>query len=431
MKCGFYEKDITPPLGGDMTGYYAHRYAMDVLDNLYAKAVVFSPDDEDPAKMTALLIIDAELLSTPMTRAMKARIHEFTAIPEDRIAIAATHSHYSIPQGDVVSIRDEEYMAVFPRLAADAVILAFKRLQKCTMTYGMGREAGVSFVRNYLLDDGAIVTNPRQYIEHIVRPHSDNDPDLPVLTFWNEEGQRLGVLFTFALHSDTTKHHAYSGDYSSEISKQLKKRYGVDFISIYMAGFCGNINHWDPTENTKRNHRSIGQILANEIIRVTEEASSPLNGDNLAMVQQILPMQRRRATAEQLALARYYVENPGTKKYDMTGSTAKLLLMYEQSCGDSSDDVSVPLQVMRIGDVWLYICPFEMYNQYASPLKEATPGGKWLMAELANMEASYVPVPELLDSDCYEAQLCYGSWMEAYAGNKIVEGFVHMIDTLK
>ena len=93
MKCGFYEKDITPPLGGDMTGYYTHRYAMDVEDNLYAKAVVFANDDENPATMTALLIIDAELLSSPIVDAIKARVNEFTAIPMERIAVAATHSH--------------------------------------------------------------------------------------------------------------------------------------------------------------------------------------------------------------------------------------------------------------------------------------------------------------------------------------------------
>lgn len=431
MKCGFYEKDITPPLGGDMTGYYAHRYAMDVEDNLYAKAVVFSPDEEDPAKMTALLIIDAELLSTPLVNAIKSRINEFTGIPQERIAVAATHSHYSIPQGDVVSTRDDEYMALFPRLAADAVILAFKRLQKCTMTYGIGKESNVSFVRNYLLDDGAIVTNPAKFIDHIVRPYSKNDPDLPVLTFWNDVGQRLGVLYTFALHSDTCKKPAYSGDFSSEISKRLKDRYGADFISVYMAGFCGDINHWDPSGNTRRDHRSIGQILAKEIIRITEEGSHPVSNDTVAITYRELLMQRRRATKEQIAQARDYVAHPGTKKYDMTGSAAKLLLMYEESCGNCSNDVSVPLQVMRIGDVWLYICPFEMYHQYAAPLKKASPRGKWLMTELANMEASYVPVPELLDSECYEAQLCYGSWMEANAGEKIVQEFITMANELK
>ena len=53
------------------------------------------------------------------------------------------------------------------------------------------------------------------------------------------------------------------------------------------------------------------------------------------------------------------------------------------------------------------------------------------MTELANMEASYIPVPELFGSECYEAQLCYGSWMEVDAGEKIVRAFVDMVETLK
>ena len=430
MKCGFYEKDITPPLGGDMTGYYTHRYAMDVEDNLYAKAVVFSNDDEDPIKMAALLIIDAELLSTPIRKSIVSRIQEYTGIPQENIAVAATHSHYTIPQGDVVSSRDNEYMAVFPRLAADAVILAFKRLQKCTMTYGIGQESRVAFNRNYVLNNGAIVTNPANYKDQILRPYSDIDPDLPVLTFWNENGDRIGVIYTYALHSDTTGKLAYSGDYSSEVSKQLKKRYGADFISIYMAGFCGDINHADYMGGSVWNHRSIGEILSKEIVRVTESASEKVQGSDLSIQYREVPMLRRRATKEQLEQARHQAANPDSRKYDMTGSTAKLLLMYEETCGDSPNNVTVPLQVMRIGDVIVYISPFEMYHNYALPLKTAAVTGKWLMTELANMEASYVPLPELLDSDCYEAQLCYGSWMERYAGEKIVTAFNEMVNEL-
>lgn len=430
MKCGFYEKDITPPLGDDIPGYYAHRYAMDIEDNLYAKAVVFSSDDEDPAKMTALLILDMLLLSVPLTNAIKSRITEFTGIPKERIAVAATHSHYSIPHGDAVSPRDDEYMAILPRMAADAVILAFKRLRGCTMTYGIGRESGVSYVRDYVLDDGATVTNPHAFIDHIVRPYSESDPDLPVLTFWNDEGQRIGVLYTFALHADSCGKHAYSGDFPSEVSRQLKMRYGADFISIYLAGFGGDINHVDFMGGTRNTHRDIGQILAKEIIRVSEEGSESVNGNCVAMVERILPMQRRRATKAQIEQARYYVANPGIRKYDMTGFTSQLLLMYEEACGDCSNDVSIPLQVMRIGDVWIYVCPLELYHQYATPLKLAAPSGKWLITELANMEASYIPVPELLDSECYEAQLCAGSWMEAYAGDKIVQALKGMVDEL-
>ena len=42
MRCAFYEKEITPPLGGDIPGYYINRFTEDVADELYVRAVVFA-----------------------------------------------------------------------------------------------------------------------------------------------------------------------------------------------------------------------------------------------------------------------------------------------------------------------------------------------------------------------------------------------------
>ena len=45
MKCGFYEKEITPPLGQSLPGYFCPRPAMDVWDKLYAKSAVFEGEN--------------------------------------------------------------------------------------------------------------------------------------------------------------------------------------------------------------------------------------------------------------------------------------------------------------------------------------------------------------------------------------------------
>ena len=55
MRCGFYEKEITPPLGQSVPGYFCARPAMDVWDKLYAKAAVFEGENG----IVAVLILDA------------------------------------------------------------------------------------------------------------------------------------------------------------------------------------------------------------------------------------------------------------------------------------------------------------------------------------------------------------------------------------
>ena len=276
MRCAFYEKELTPPLGSDIPGYYINRFTEDVKDELYVRAVVFAPDTDDPAGTLAILTLDAVNVQQTLAEAIKARANAFTGIPVENIAVIANHSHYGCPHGDYGSLRDEEFMAVFPRLAGDAITLAYKRLQPCKLTYGMGHEDRCAFVRDYVLDDGAIVTNPAKHKERVVRSYSEADPDLPVLTAWSEDGQKLGVLFTYALHQDTTGGLNYSGDFSSEIAKQLKARYGHKFASIFVPGYCGDINHVDYLGGTKWNHRSIGQLLAKDIIEIVKAAGGVL-----------------------------------------------------------------------------------------------------------------------------------------------------------
>ena len=129
MKCAFYEKDITPPLYGHLLGCGTVRVAQDVEDKLYAKAVVF----EDGGKYCAILTLDSICVYADFCEKIRDRVCEYTDIPREAIAVVANHTHYGIPMGDTVSERDVEYMAVLERLAADTVILAYKRLEDCTL----------------------------------------------------------------------------------------------------------------------------------------------------------------------------------------------------------------------------------------------------------------------------------------------------------
>ena len=428
MKCAFYEKEITPPLGSDIPGYYANRFTTGVQDKLYAKAAVFSGDNQEIA---AILTIDAVSVSADFCRAVTDRVRQFTGIPAEKVAIIANHTHYGVPFGDVISQRDPEFCALLERLAADCITLAWQRLETCTLSYGIGHEDTVAFNRDFILKDGAIVTNASGHKENIVRAYGGIDPDLPVLTVKNSEGQVIGVLFTYALHQDTTGGMEYSGDYSSEISHALKERFGHQMVSIYMPGCCGDINHID-VWGERRTHRQIGRIIADEIARVMCEDSAAVACRTVATAYRVVPMVRRRATPEQIEKAKWIMEDRAnrTSKYDMTGQNAPLLLQYEEDFRDAPKTVDVPVQVFVIGDIWTMIFPFEVYHRYGLQIKQACPNGKWLMSELANIEAGYVPIPELFDTDAYPVQLCHGSWLMPEAGDQLVESVSNLVSDL-
>ena len=116
IRCGFYEKEITPPLGTMMPGYYAVRVATGVLDKLYVKAFV----TDDGQTQTAVLAFDAVELPNHFCETLAARIEKQTGIPAQNVALCANHTHLGVPFDEPQGAKeDPEYTAMLIRLAAD------------------------------------------------------------------------------------------------------------------------------------------------------------------------------------------------------------------------------------------------------------------------------------------------------------------------
>lgn len=431
MKCGFYETEITPPLGSDLPGYYSNRPATHIRDRLYVKAVVFSSDDDTPTR-TALLVADAVEIPQPYCDRIIARAAEFTGIPAENISVSATHTHYGIPCGDVISIADEPYMDVFCRIAADCITMAERSMVPCRILYGMGHVEGISFIRDYRMKDGNVVTNVNYKLlkDQVVGPNGTPDPELPILAITDESGKPMGVLASFACHLDCIGGSQYSGDYASELSRCLKAAYGPDFVSMYLAGASGDINHIDKISDTRSNYIEMGRALAGEITEILKTAV-PVE-DSLATSKTILKIKRRHAAPEELKEAKEIVEHPETaSKCTMLGSLqSRLLVLYEEEFADADPYVDIPVHVIRIGDVYIFALPGEIYHVYGQALKEGIPGKKALLSELSNMSAGYIPTPDIFGTSTYPVQLCHGSYLEPEAGEKMVAYALEIAKTL-
>lgn len=430
MRCGFYEKEITPPLGQSLPGYFCPRPAMDVWDKLYAKAAVFEGENGT----VAVLILDAVQVKKAFCDKVAQRVTEYTGIPSDHLVIAATHTHYGVPFGDSVpddcefiNEPDREYVKVLERLAADTVILAWKRMEECTLSYSMGWEGHASFCRDYRMKDGAVRTNPStRRISNILHPYSDIDPDTPVLMVRNTEGQLKGILFTHTCHQDVVGHYVYSGDYSSVVSKELKSVYGSDFVSIYMAGCCGDINHCDPLGGTRRSHVDVGRLVAGAVKAAMAVPGEPVEGQQVAALRRWVPIVRRKATEEELAECRKAIAG---EEAAFSRDWALSIIGYEAN--GWPDEVLQPAHILRIGELWLLAFPGEVYHVYGQQARAAIPGEKWLITELSGTESSYMPTPELFGTDIYPQKLTDGSFLEPKAGEKMVAAFHEMIREMR
>ena len=427
MRAAFYECDITPPLGGYMWGHYHDVRAYDVHDKLYAKAVVV----EDKGEYAAIVVGDTCALPEEMHEIVTKRIYEYTGIAPERVCVASNHSHSGASVGTdpaTESYADATYKDVFFRLTADAVTLAYKRLTDVTLKYAETEVYGISFNRNFIMEDGTYVTHGRGK-EGVVRALDEMDPDLPILMF-EKDGKPVGAIINFACHQCCLQnmYNGYSGDYASILSKRLKEQYGNDFVSLFLLGACGDINHVNPDANVDIPplwYHHMGNVLADAVLKAAETAA-PVEG-GVKMISRSLEIPRRLADKEEVrktVLKWLGGSNPNSFM------RTRNLLHYEASNTKTSSELIV--QGICIGDVCLTTLPGEVYNAFARNIKKESPFARNMVVENCNKYCGYVPTKEAFAecSDLYESSLCFHSCLIPEAGEILQKEAVDILKVL-
>lgn len=411
MRAAFYECECTPPLGGFMWGHYQNIRATTVIDRLYIKAGVFESDGE----YAAIVTMDSCSLPAGIHKIVTDRICEYTPIPAKSVCVSSNHSHSGAPISSDASCggkADEAYLDVFVRLVADCVILAYQRLEKADAKYAFSQVDGISFNRDFVTKSGEFVTHGRSRTD-VAEPLDDIDPDLPVL-FFESDGKPIGAIINFACHQCCLgKYVGYSGDYSSVLSYHLKEKYGKDFVSLFVLGACGDINHVNPDKSVpipKDHYRYMGKTLADAVIASIDSAKSVRGG--VKVLFDTVEVERRPINRE-IAIEQ-------VKKWAAHSSStmrSRNILHYEATHNGVESDI-LPVQSILIGDVLISVLPGEVFNAYGKYIKENSPFTRNMVAENCNEYCGYIPTKKafLENSDLYETSLCGHSCHVAEAG---------------
>ncbi len=424
MRAAFYECDVTPPIGGYLWGYYSRRIAEDVSERLYAKAVVI----EDGGNTVALVSVDACSLPGEMHDIVTERIYNYTGIKPENVCISATHTHKGVPVLDSPEIdcfKDEAYTDVFYRLTADAVILAYKRLgeDEVEVTYGISFVDGVSFNRNAVTTDGTYVTHPR-WRDDVVRTLDEVDKSLNIITF-SKNGKKIGSIINYSLHLDCTGRGMwYSSDYAGIISDILKEKYGNDFVSLFVTGACGDVNHMNHDKNIEvNNHKTIGTIIAREAIKVIE--SSSIVSGSVSSFKESISIEKRKSDEKEYN--KLFDERSGR------ASDSLVVLAYlRYAYANKETHADLKIQLIKIGDICICALPGEIYTRTGLNIKEKSPFEKTIIVENSNSYCGYIPTKNAFDenSRLYEAALCNHSCLLPEAAQLIEEKAINMIKKL-
>ena len=437
MKCGFFELDITPPLGSIIPGDFGARYAEEILDPLYTRAFVVKNENMG----LAIASVDACGITLDITERIRNRVSQMIPLKPEQIMVVATHAHGAGPTlnwGEEV-VTDENYLRNLVEKTGDAIVSAWKKAEESEMLIGKEMIYDISFIRVYKLKDGSFKTNPpRENPEAIIeKPCSEIDPELLVLAV-KQNNKFVGAVINFATHPATISTKQITGDYISILSNEMKKIYGPEFVSVFITGACGNINHINPFdkstyEDCYKAYQNVGKKIAEKASQAMENASQ-IKDDTLSAKCSFVNAKFRKPGMEMLLAAKKLFDNlgdnlvesvPGQNDYIDTFFALQTFLIQ----ADKRTERKIDLQVFRIADCYIFGNPCQIFVEFGKKVKNSC-GDYCFVSAFANDYCGYVPTPECMREGVYEARLAPTSALEPAAGDKIADKLIEMYNEL-
>jgi len=237
VKAGFFEKDVTPPVGTYLAGYPSRKSGSEGVDDPLFLRVVAMEDDAGER----LVLVTADLLKfpKPMTWRLKAWAQRTLGLPSASLIINLSHSHSSpglfyqecYPQWPL----DIDYICRFEQSIREGIAGALDDLRPARATFGIHQE---HFGVSRRLPDPAIGGKTRLG----QNPEGYYDPDLPILAFYPKDGEQpRAILYSYACHATWKSGQNISADWPGEVSRGLKRELGDDVMTLFVQGAAGSV----------------------------------------------------------------------------------------------------------------------------------------------------------------------------------------------
>jgi len=433
LTAGAARSCITPALGTSLAGYFNDRKAVDVHDDLFAKALVVSNGSDT----VALVVCDIICCPREVLDRAKVMASARLGIPPEHITIACTHTHTGpATAGLLGAVKEEAYNEFLAPRVADALQMAFRRLQPAVACWGVGSEPEEVFNRRWLLKDGTVKMNPGVGNPDLVRPVGPTDPEVGVLALEQPDGTPIAALVNYALHyvggGDGL---VVSADYFALVEHELNRMADARFPVLLGNGCCGDINNIDfsqahiprPGGGPWAQARHVARVVAAEATKVWEQA--PRHGDvPLGGAAEDVAIERRTTSEEQLdkdhVTASMTAEEAGVPLTEWQMARERIMV----------DELPLVLNTVasagRVGDAAWTGLPGEVFCEFGLAVKEQSPFAQTMPIELANDYVGYVCTPEAIEQGGYETWLARSSLPTGAGGWKLANTCVKLLREL-
>lgn len=403
LRAGAAIANITPPLGELVVGGFVPFPANQIHDPLHARCLVL----DDGKTRIAIVICDNLGINRDVYDEARKQISENSKIPANQILMAATHTH------SATRAHEPKYRPTVVSGIAAVVDDAIKNLTPAKIGWGGINESSEVFNRRWHVSKPELARNPFGGVDTVrmnpprantalVKPAGPIDPEVSFLSVQTVSGKPLALLANYSLHyvggvnkGDVSAD--YFGVFSQQISKLLNAEFAnPQFIGMMSNGTSGDINNINFRDGNARRYDRYEKMteVANKVADRVSEAHADLHFSKSVKIDSItreLKLTMRKPDAKIKAWFGEVMAKPeDTEKFHRYERTYAARV---QKLEDGPDEISIPLQVLRIGDLAIAAIPFETFAEIGLEIKDKSPFADTFTIELANDSRGYLPTP--------------------------------------
>jgi neutral ceramidase len=453
FRAGAATSNITPALGAVVVGGFVRPQSTHINDDLHVRCLAL----DDGTTQLVFAVVDNVGVPREVFDEAKRQIHLATKVPPENLMMSATHTHSGPgargPEPRVSASQTlDDYQNFLIRRIVDGVQRALNNLAPARLGFGTGQVPQHVFNRRWLLKDGETapnpfggqdraVMNPGGYQGRLLKPAGPVNPEVYFLSLESVEGRPLALLANYWLHYvsiNAPQSHisaGYFGSFCERVEQLLDAGWqSPAFVGLLANGPCGdvtNTNYAAPAARKKyapyEKVREVANDVAQEVVRVRRTIQHH-DAVQLRAAQAELELKMRRPSPEEVRRARDIIARPAgvspihRREVAYAGRTLAAI--------DSPEQVSILVQVFRVGDVAIVALPFEVFTETGLEIKAKSPFQDTFTIELANGSYGYLPTPEQHELGGYETWLGTNR-VEKEASPKIVAKVLELFERLK
>ena len=439
---GFGKGDITAtwPIGLQGYGNEATRISDGIKTYIYIMCIAITDTNGETA---LLMSIDAGGGGFHTT--VRPLIEEEFGIPQENIMLSAIHQH-STP------ISTKEYLDLIKQGTRTAVSQALKDQAPATMYINTVTTEALSFVRNYVCNDGSFYgPNYGTAASGIAGHESDSDKEMRLIKFDRGEDKKPIIMVNFQAHphmgagsNDTSQHADWPGIMRETLEEEL------DCYAMYLSGAGGNLNSNSAIseENISTDWKDHGKRAAQYVInaedsytqveigtiQIVHETNAYANNHSKDyLYEEALELHNMRSKDFSAAVAAVSKANP--EIHSIYHASA---IVNQYKAGETRN---LTIGVIALGDVAFTLHPYEMFDTNGMELRAGTVGNENYLPEdqlenpyamtfvctLANGHLGYVPSLLGYTNGGYSTDIAY---LQPGSGEVLVGDYLRIMNSL-